>query len=235
MAFTRGPRSLNAAHWPRGSPVRQQLQTDWPKSLQRSKDLRQAGKPCLPGARRSESESNPSGWLRRVRPVVSVECPDAKIGIFINVTPVLSEQGPVFGQRVVDAAAVEKSTLRLGISAGEKPARVPGWMKHQAATSAKNVGTEPANPERKAYNYIGRGYVDVRLNSRKSARRKILLGVAVVTVVCFAGKPAIEVIAVANKKPAGVCGCPRDSLAVTIFREKTCTLQTDLRSAFLSR
>src|SRR5271156_5437046 len=100
-----------------------------------------AGRKTLPpGSLRSESESNSSGWLRRVRPAVSVECPDAKIGILVNVTPVLSKQRQESGQHVVDPAAVEKSTFRLGISAGHKAAGIAGWMKHQTATSPKNVG-----------------------------------------------------------------------------------------------
>src|SRR5271156_6405469 len=129
-----------------------------------------AGRKTLPpGSLRSESESNSNGRLRRVRPAVSVECPDAKIGIFVNVTPVLSEQRQVSGQHVTDAAAVEKSTFRLGISTGHKAARVAGWMKYQAAASAKNVGIESADPERKANNRSGSGCVHVGLNSRQSA------------------------------------------------------------------
>jgi hypothetical protein len=121
------------------------------------------------------------------------------------------------GQRVVDPGAVEKSTFRLGISARDKATGIPGWMKHQAATSAKNIGIQPGYSERKAYNHIGRGCVHVGLNSRDSASREIPLRIAVVAVVRFAGKPAIEVITVPNKKPAGICGCTRDPLAASYF------------------
>src|ERR1035438_5269675 len=126
------------------------------------------------------------------------------------------------GQIVVDAAAVEKSTFRLGISAGHKAARVAGWMKHQAATSAKNVGIEPANPERKVYNGSGSGCVHVGLNSRKAASREILLGIAVITIVRFPREPTIEVITIPKEKPAGICGCPRGALAVSVLGEKAC-------------
>src|SRR5258708_20050960 len=90
---------------------------------------------------------------------VSVECPDAEIGIFVNVTPVLSEQRQVSGQRVVDPAAVEKSTSRLGISAGDKAPRIAGWMKHQTATSAKNIGIQPGYSETKTNNHLLRDCV----------------------------------------------------------------------------
>src|SRR6202041_847128 len=103
-----------------------------------------------PGALRSESEHNSSRRLRGVSPAVGIECPDAKVGIFVDVAPIFGEYRPMSGQRVVDAAAIEQSTFRLGISARQKAARVAGWMKHQTSASAKNVGTEPANPERKA-------------------------------------------------------------------------------------
>src|SRR5580658_9893302 len=132
------------------------------------------------------------------------------------------------GQRVVDATAVEKSTFRLRISARHKAARVARGMKHQAPASAKNVGIEPANPERKAYNRSGSGCVDVGLNSRQSAGREILLGIAVVAVVCFCGEPAVDVITVADEKPACICGCSRDALAVSVLGEEACPLQADL-------
>jgi hypothetical protein len=135
------------------------------------------------------------------------------------------------GQRVVDATAVEESTFRLSISAGHKAVRVAGWMKHQAATSAENVGIESADPERKAYNRIGSGCVHVGLNSRQSASREIPLRIAVVTVVRFAGEPAIEVITVPNEKTAGICGCPRDPLAARLVscakKPVPCTLISD--------
>src|ERR1700733_2485923 len=194
----------------------------------------QAGSPARQELLRSESESNSSGRLCRVRPAVSVECPDAKIGIFVNVTSIFSEQRPVSGQRVVDPTAIEKSTFRLGISAGHKAAPVAGWMKHQTAASAKNIGVHPGYSERKVYNCVSRGRMHVRLNSRKSACREILLGVAVITVVCFAGEPAVEVITVTNEKPAGICSCPRDPLAVSVLGKKARALHTDLRPALLS-
>src|SRR5580704_8916165 len=110
------------------------------------------------------------------------------------------------GQIVVDAAAVEKSTFRLGISAGHKAASVAGWMKNQAATSAKNVRIEPANPERKVYNRSGSDRVHVGLNSREAAGREIPLGIAVITIVRLPREPAIEVITIPKEKPAGICG-----------------------------
>jgi hypothetical protein len=164
-----------------------------------------------------------------VHPAVSVECPDAKIGVFVNVPPVLREQRPVSGQHLADAAAVEKSTFPLGISAGHKAARVAGWMKYQAAASAKSVGIEPANPERKANNRSGSGCVHVGLHSRQSADREIPLRIAVAAIVRFAGEPAIEVITLPNGKTAGICGCPRDPLAATVLRKKPvpCPLTSD--------
>ncbi len=100
------PRSPNATRWSLKHPVRQQLQIEWPNSLRRSKALRRQGKALPARTSRSESESNSSGWLRRVRPAVSVECPDAKIDILVNVAPVLSEQRQVSCQRVINANAI---------------------------------------------------------------------------------------------------------------------------------
>src|SRR5580692_8592281 len=103
------------------------------------------------------------------------------------------------------------------------------------SAAAQNVRIEPGYRERKTYSDIGCGCVHIRLNSRKPTRRKIPLGVAVIAVVRFAGEPAIEVITVPNEKSASLCRCPRDSLAVSVLREKACALNTDLRAIFLSR
>ena len=195
-----------------------------------------AGRKALPcqGALGSEAENNSRGWLRRVSPTVSVEGSNAKIGIFVDVAPVLSAQGEMFGQRVIGAAAVQKSTFRLGIGARHETARVAGWMEYQTAASAQKVGTKPADPEGKTYHHIGSGCVHVGLNSGKSAGRKIPLGVAIEAVVRFGSEPAVDVITVPKKKPACICCGSRDSLAVSVLGEKPRALQTDLGAAFLS-
>ena len=108
-------------------------------------------------------------------------------------------------------------------------------MKHQTATAAQDIRIEPGYPEGKTHNHIGCGCVHIGLNSGKTARRKIPLGVAVIAVVRFAGEPAIEVITVPNKKAARLCRCPRDSLTVGVLREKAGPLHTDFGAVFLSR
>src|SRR5258707_13681916 len=108
-------------------------------------------------------------------------------------------------------------------------------MKHQTATSAKNIRVQPGYSERKAYNRRSSSCMHVGLNSRTFACREIPLGIAVVAIVRFARKPAIEVITVPNQKSARLGRCPRDSLAVRVLREKACALNTDLRAIFLSR
>src|ERR1700728_1168287 len=232
MAFARSPTLQTQLASPKRTPRNSCRSTR--QTVCNDQSTPAGRKPCPPGALRSESADNSSGRLRGVSPAISIECPDAKVGIFVDIAPILGAYRPMPGQRIVDATAVEKSPFRLGISARHK-ARVARWMKHQTPASAKNEGIEPANPERKAYNRSGSGCVDVRLNSRQSASRKILLGIAVVAVVCFRGEPAVDVITADGEEPAGICGCPRDALAVSVLGEKTCPLQTDLRAAFLSR
>jgi hypothetical protein len=39
-----------------------------------------------------KAEDNSSGWFRCVSPAVGVEGPDSEVGIFIDITPVLSAQ-----------------------------------------------------------------------------------------------------------------------------------------------
>ncbi len=151
---------------------------------------------------RSESENNSSRWLRRVGPTVSVKGSDPKIGVFVNIAPILSTQREVSGQCVIDASAIEESTLCLSICAGHEAARVARGMKHQTAAAAQNVSIKPGYREWKAYNHIGGGCVDIRLDSRESTGRKIPLGVAVITVVRFAREPAVEMITVPNEKSA---------------------------------
>src|ERR1700728_1984815 len=233
MAFARSPTLQTQLAGPKRTPRNSCRSTG--QTLCNDQSTPAGRKSCPPGALRSESEDNSSRRLRGVSPAISIECPDAKVGIFVDIAPILGAYRPMPGQRVVDATAIEKSTFRLGVSARQKAPRVARWMKHQTPAPAKNVGIEPANPERKAYNRSGSGCVDVRLNSRKPASREILLGIAVVAVVCFRGEPAVDVITVADEKPAAICGCPRDALAVGVLGEKTCPLQTDLRAAFLSR
>jgi hypothetical protein len=57
----------------------------------------QAGTSGPPGALRSESENNSSGWLRRMRPSVGVKGAEAKIGILVNIAAVLSAYSEAFG------------------------------------------------------------------------------------------------------------------------------------------
>src|SRR5579872_1525754 len=236
VAAVRSPTSPNAVRWfSKRAPMRQQLQLDFPNSLRRSKVHGGQGKVSPARTSRSESENNSGRWLRCVGPTVGVEGPDPKIGVFVDIAPVLGAQREVSGQCVIDACAIQERTFCLSISAGQEAARVGCWMKYQTATTAQNVRIKPGYPERKTYNQVGCGRVHIRLNSREPTRRKIPLGVAVIAIVRFAGKPAIEVITVPNEKSARLCGCPRDSLAVSVLREKTCALNTDLRAIFLSR
>jgi hypothetical protein len=52
-----------------------------------------------------------------MRPAVSVKTPNPKIGILEYKSPVFRAQGKMSAQQIVDAAAVQESAFRLGISA----------------------------------------------------------------------------------------------------------------------
>src|SRR5258708_5087361 len=79
--------ALTARHYPRHYPS--------PKGRQ--------GKPCPRGAFRSESENDSSGWLRRVRPAVSVQGRESEVRILVHKTSVLSTQRQVVRQGIVGA------------------------------------------------------------------------------------------------------------------------------------
>jgi len=74
----------------------------------------------------------------------------------------------------------------------------------------------------------------VSLDPGKPGRRKELLSIAAVSVHAFAGEPAVEVIAIANQKATGIGGMLRRTLTSRVFCKEAGSLQTDLRTRFLS-
>jgi hypothetical protein len=61
--------------------------------------------------------------------------------------------------------------------------------------------------------------VNVRLDTPQSAA-KVYLGVAVITIVGLAGKPPINVVAIANQKSACVGDVVLYAVAIAVFGEK---------------
>ena len=57
---------------------------------------------------------------------------------------------------IVRAAAVDKCAFRLGVCAGNEPARIVGWPEYQGAASPEHVRKKLMKPERKVHDQVSR-------------------------------------------------------------------------------
>src|ERR1700704_150477 len=74
--------------------------------------------------KRLKPEHDSSGWLRRVRPAVSVQGSKSKVRILVHKTSVFSTQREVLRQSVIGACSVQESAPALSAGAGNRSAIV---------------------------------------------------------------------------------------------------------------
>src|SRR5467141_645961 len=90
------------------------------------------------------------------------------------------------------------------------------------------------NAARNCHHQRPRGLVHIRLHTERAGGGEVLLRVPGTTVACISGQPAIEVIAVAQEKAAGVRCMLVDSISARILSKETCSLDANfLPASFL--
>src|SRR5437868_8586301 len=136
--------------------------------------------------------------------------------------------------RIIDAASIREDANSLALRASNRAEAVAGWIKHQRAALREKIRVE-LKPRRcrQVHHKAAGGLMNIRLHSRQSRRTEILLCVTAIAVHTFGREPAIEVIAIADQEAAVLraplgCALPR-----RVLGEKSCPLQTDLRTRFL--
>ena len=96
---------------------------------------------------RLESKHDSSGWLRRVCPAVSVQGLESEVRVLVHKTPVFTTQGEMPRQDIISACSVQEGAPSLFVGAGNKPARVAGGIKNQAAAPSERVSTDPSKAQ----------------------------------------------------------------------------------------
>src|SRR6266853_4158090 len=112
-----------------------------------------------------------SGWLRRVRPAVSVQGSESKVRILVHKTSVFSTQREVLRQSIIGACSVQESAPPLSAGAGNRSAIAAGGTKGQTATPSERVSTDPSDAKWKVHHQIRRDRVHVGLDSGLWIRR----------------------------------------------------------------
>ena len=175
-----------------------------------------------------ETDDDPSGWLRRVRPAVSAQACESEVRIPVHKTSVFSAQRQMSREGIISAAAVQEGTRSLRAGASHRSAKIARGIKDQTAAPGERVSADPSDAQWKFHHQISSNCVHVGLDSGFSKAAEISLSISIESIVPFGREPTVDVIAVSDLESAGVCGGPRDSLSVRVLGEKACALQTDL-------
>jgi hypothetical protein len=135
------------------------------------------------------------------------------------------------GESVVGAGAVNECTSSLGRSSCEVAASIPGRIEHQSAAASQRIGLNPGKA-RKFHHSRASDLVDVGLYASPRTP-EVDLTIAVIAVVTFGCEPAVDVVAIAEQKPAGVGSLLPNPISIGIFREEPRPLDADFGLRFL--
>ena len=152
-------------------------------------------------------ELEPEDQTRRGHGGVSgnmrVQRGELEVGPVVNVSAILGAKRDVFHQREVCSASVYKCSPRLLESSGNGLARIVGRIKDERASPGQSIRVDPGTA-REGHNECSSSLVHIGLNAKRTTSGEVLLRVAGVAIICFGGKPAIEVITVPDEEAARV-------------------------------
>ena len=160
-----------------------------------------------------EPEYDSCRRLSSVSGNIRVQCRQLEVGPVVDESAIFGAKGYVFRHGEVGPAAIDEGTFRLPESPRNRLARTARRIKDQRAAPRQDVRINSV-ASRQGYNQIGCRLMNVGLNVEWPAGSKVLLRVSVVSVVRFRCQPAIEVIAIAHEKPAGIRCVLRNSISL---------------------
>jgi hypothetical protein len=182
-----------------------------------------------------ESKHNSSGRLDRVGNRVGVQLSDPEVGCSVDQAAILRPQRDVIEDWKVGSSSVGKHADGLLLCSCNRTESVACRIEHQHSALREDVGMDPESCRSwEAKDETSGGLMNVSLDPGRSGGRKELLGIATVSVNAFAGEPAVEMIAIANQKSTCIGGMLRRTLASGVLCKQAGSLQTHLRTRFLS-
>lgn len=174
-----------------------------------------------------------SGWLRGVRPAISVQARKTEVRVLVHIAPVFGAQGEVSRDGVIGATTIQEGTLPLGVGAGNNSATAATWIKDQAAAPGEDVGADLLDGQWKVHDEIARHCMHIGLHSGFSETAKIFLRVSIKSVIAFNRKPTVDVIAVSHNQSTGFRSSSVDSVAAAVFGKEARSLHAHFTPAFL--
>jgi len=160
-----------------------------------------------------------------MRPAVGIQSREIEIRRFVHIAAILSSQREVPSESVVCTGAVNECASRLGCRTGEAATEIPGGIEYQGSAACQRIRLKPGEA-RQFHHSRASDLVNVGLHASTSGA-EVHLRVAVVTVICLGGEPAVNVVAIAEQKSARVGSVLLNSVSVRVLREEPRALDTN--------